>query len=62
MQELRITQEMDGYDNILTLLEEDWPNDNLLLKIEGEKTKNNIVIKKFHAKKIISFLQNYFNL
>ena len=62
MQELRIKQEMDGYNDILRILDENCCTDNLLLQIEDDKSANNIVIDKIDAKQIISFLQNYFNL
>ncbi len=62
MQELKITQEMDFYNAILTLTDEDCTTENLLLEIEDGSYTNSIVIEKHHAKQIVLFLQNYFNL
>lgn len=62
MQELRIRQEMDDFNDELLLTDESCCTDNLLLQVEEDEIKCNIIIEKHHAKQIISFLQNYFNL
>jgi hypothetical protein len=62
MQELKITQEMDGYDDELSISDKECCTDQLFLKVSDDKNYTSIVLEKYHAKQIISFLQNYFNL
>jgi len=62
MQELIIKQEMDGYDDELSISDKGCCTDQLFLRLKDDTNNTSIVLEKFHAKQIISFLQNYFNL